>query len=100
METSDLKAIAVGLALLALGFFAGRRSKQNEDVEVESIRSEMREARREAENMRARLDATEEESANSGRALRALLDLLPGPVRNHVLRDWSARDRHDGGNGS
>lgn len=96
MEASDLKAFFLGAALLALGFVVGRRAKRREDEEVHSLRTEMRAAREDGERLRARLEATERESASSGRTLRALLDLLPEPVRAHIARDSGRRDSsHD-----
>jgi len=100
VETSDVKAFLLGAALLALGFFVGRKARSREEAEVDSLRSEMRSARDDSERMRSRLEATERESASSGRTLRALLDLLPGHVRAHIARDNRSRDPNDGGNGS
>ena len=82
VETTDFRAIAVGLALLAVGFFFGRKSRQDPDAlrVIDEMRSD-------ANSLRGRVERAEEQSARTSRGVDALLALLPAEIRDRLARD-------------
>lgn len=88
VEITDVRAILVGLALLAIGFLLGRKSRQDPDA----LRVSLDEMRRDGVAMRERVQRAENESARNGRILDGLVQLLPVEFRDRLTGGRNSGD--------
>ena len=84
LETTDVRAILVGFALLAIGFVIGRKARVSDP---DTLKQKLDEMHRSGEALRDRVTRAEEQSARNDRSFRVLLALLPNDFRDRLTRE-------------